>query len=328
MPSEYLKRILAGEPIIRLGHIWYGVDSRTTVTSVVFSPSQNVQTVRGLRTDAALAFSPRRRPPEKTVVVTIVVAYDAFPTHIQEFEAMLRVTPIISVQGSLINTLIDPAGVRAEEGVVQEHFMVVDNVEYSTIDAAPRDIRMTVILTKVATPFLKDDTQRYIKTLDGALRQAEVMQRMKECRGDSPTIEAIATMLGVNVDKYQQMVYAMRNRGNTMPLYSSRAIIRDGSRTGILGVYKSANPTVPLIYVAPLDTDVGIPLRGDRDAQLAPYVRPDMICWCETHGCDMYGYHILTRAEVLSLSHAEALKLIPVSATTASLSGRPIFLKE
>ena len=136
MVSDYIRRMAEGESIIRIGHIWYGVDSLATVTSVSFAPETNIRTIRSLRMEAATAFS-TGRVAEKTVVVTIVVNYEGFRKYVQELDAMKRVSPVVPVQGQLITTLIDPSSIRtAGDNAVSteyalasaEHFMHIDGI--------------------------------------------------------------------------------------------------------------------------------------------------------------------------------------------------------
>jgi len=272
--------------------------------------------------EAATAFS-TGRVAEKTIVVTIVVNYEGFRKYVQELDAMKRVSPVVPVQGQLITTLIDPSSIRtAGDNAVSteyalasaEHFMHIDGITYETIDNAPRDIRVSIVMTKVATPFLDDDSQRYAATIDDAFQQSAIIDRLEKTRGDNSAIEAIASMLGVTLDKYRVMIQAMQNRGSAYPIANGRSVIR--TETGnvyILGtVVEMLND---YIIISPLDTDIGIPVEPPYDMwQYSHASMKNIIVWCSSteKGVSQSGNRIMN-VYITKLTMAEARKKLPIN---------------
>ena len=347
MRVDYIDRMSRGESIVRIGHIWYGADEKTTVTSVAFAPATNIKTVRGLRTESALAFS-QNRPVEKTIITTIVVSYDAFRTHVQELDAMTRVTPVVPVQGVLFSALIDPLSSRQRGGdetnvtrllALAEHYVAIDSIELSTINEAPRDVQVTLVMTKVATPFLEDERERYIKTLDGAYQQASLVDSLNRTRGDSPATDAIARMIGVDVTQYQRMIYAMQNRGQRLPLENAKLVVHlaNGS-VAFIGEFRAFEHDQaingPIAYIIPLGVDVALPFRAREGAtKILGTVRRGTLC-CVIIGtspvCDDRGVY-LAEAYVITDTTGKlrsSTRILTPEMVATFADGQSVFLKE
>jgi hypothetical protein len=241
-----IKRMINGEPIIKIGHRYYGSDELTTVSSIMFAPETAIRTIRGLRVEAASAFTIDRKP-QLTLIVTVVVSYVAFRTHIQEVDAMVRIMPVVPVQGLAIASMIYEQVIPREDihtvsSITENNYknlamlrigMHIDSMNIQTLDEAPRDLKIEFTMT----PVRYNDV--YLVSYDDAVNQHSILSAINTVRGDNTTIDAIATMVGVDTTKYQKMLTMMKNKGMSLPITNSNVIYQSQTETSILVSYDS-----------------------------------------------------------------------------------------
>ena len=89
--ARHIDRMTAGEPLLRLGPIWYGAhadgsrDTQVTVSGIfTFSNKQLVQ-VQSLRTESAMSFT-SSTPPVDSMQIELIIHTDRFASHVQLVE--------------------------------------------------------------------------------------------------------------------------------------------------------------------------------------------------------------------------------------------------
>ncbi len=265
--SEYIARMTSGESLVRVGHLWYGTDG-STVTGLYYFSNKQVETLPGLRADAAIAFA-KSNPPVDTLRVELVVSYSHFSTMIQELFAMLQITPIIPVMNPAIAALTQPIdnnrdiylayGYDPDELVVATDSldaqgrtyiggqipsfrrlmeiyssvpiqMRVDVVRLESIDQASRDVRILLQLTRVLTANSYGDRVLYLETMDDALMQEQYVRKIETLGGDNEQIYAAGEMLGLNARVMQRMIDVMQKSNRLSEIFNSQR----GSGVGTL----------------------------------------------------------------------------------------------
>jgi len=225
--KQYIDRMVNGESLIRIGHIWYGIDTMTTFAGIGFFPQKNVETIRSLRVDAAMAFS-RSMPAVNTIRLDLVVHYSKFASHVQELEAATRISPVLPVVNPAICAMVSPtpseyARGNGSEQQEREYYakqimsMHIDNITIETMIAASQDIRVIVTMTRVLDTLADNTRNKYVRDINGAVTQENYIQRLGQQRSDDDQVRALGTMFGINSDEYQNMITAMEQKGKVLP---------------------------------------------------------------------------------------------------------------
>jgi len=224
-----------GESLIRIGSIWYGADALTTVPNIYYFGNKQMQTVLPIRAESAISFS-TSMPPVDTIQIELVVNYAAFRSHVQRLCAQTQVSPVLPILNPLIASITQPIQTNKQiyaaygfrevnnqdvrestnRSKIMEMYcsvpvqMRMDMLAIETIRGAPRNVRILVRVTRVLTANIYGDRVQYVKDMDGAVAQQNYIRDVVTEGGDDFQIDAMASMLGVDVDGLREMIAAMR----------------------------------------------------------------------------------------------------------------------
>lgn len=228
--TPYVTRMMAGEGLLRIGHLWFGDDKYTTVSGIYYFANKNVTSALPIRAESAIAFS-SSRPPVDTVQFDVVIHYRKFASHLQQLAAMLQVAPVLPVINPVAaaitqciqhnRSLYDAYGFNSEnlckdtaskDSVFQAYASVpvhmhIDAVSIKSV--GPRDLSLMIRATRVLTANAYGESVKYVKSIDDAYRQQEYIQAFKNSSGDNDQVIMIARMLGLHTDEMEQMIRAM-----------------------------------------------------------------------------------------------------------------------
>lgn len=241
---EYINRMSNPEyedALIRIGNIWYGVDSLTTVSGIYYFTNKKITPVKGLRVEAALSMASSQSPID-SVQIELIINYLRFTSHLQKLFALTQCCPIIPILNPLVASLLQPMSqnksIYASYGIKPELLeydsqrqhpletkasattpllayastpvmIKIDNIHTETIENHPREIRIILKVTRVLTSTAYGDKTLYITDLEGAVKQSKVLDDVRLSEGDTPQIDAMARMFGVNVPQIRDMIKYM-----------------------------------------------------------------------------------------------------------------------
>jgi len=232
--SDNIRRMAAGEPIARIGAIWYGDVSGTTIPNIYYFGNKNMQSVMPLRAESAISFS-TSSPPVDMLQMEIVINYSKFVTHLQRLMAQIQISPVLPVQNPVVAAMTQPVQTNKEVYVAYGFMnvndkdikdssnrralmnmyatvpvnMKIDNAVIETIPGNPRDVRVILRLTRTLTATVYGDKTQYIRTMEGAVNQNKYIEKLLSESGDNEQIAAMATMMGVNTPAIQDAIDAM-----------------------------------------------------------------------------------------------------------------------
>lgn len=233
--AAYINRMRRGDSLIRVGSIWYGTDALTTVPNIYYFGNKQMQTVLPVRAESAISFS-TSMPPTDTIQIELVVNYAAFRTHVQRLCAQTQISPVLPVLNPAVAAIVQPVqtnkhvyaayGFRevndqdirdsSNRAKLIEMYcsvpvqMRVDALAIETIRGAPRNVRILLRVARVLTSNIYGDRVQYVKTMEGALAQQNYIREVVTEGGDNFQIDAMASMLGVDVDGLRDMISAMQ----------------------------------------------------------------------------------------------------------------------
>ncbi len=234
--DEYVALMAKGEPIARIGALWYGADPGTTITNIYYFGNKNIQSVMPIRAESAISFS-TSSPPVDTMQMEIIINYSLFRSHLQRLMAQIQVSPVLPIQNPVVAALVQPVqtnrevyaaygfGRDVDRPEVRESRdrstlmrmyssvpvqMKIDNAAIETIPGSPRDIRVVLRLTRVLTASIYGDKVEYIRSMDGVLNQHMYINEILKEGGDNKQIESLASMFGIDAPALQDMLKQMR----------------------------------------------------------------------------------------------------------------------
>ena len=234
--NEYTQRMIDGEPIIRIGALWYGAETGTVVTNIYYFGNKNIQSILPIRAESAISFS-TSSPPVDTLQVELVVNYSRFRSHLQRLMAQIQISPTLPIQNPVVAALTQPVQTNQEvylaygfmkvndENVRNSSnraelmrmysstpvHMKIDNVSIETISGSPRDIRVIFRVTRIATTNVYGDRVMYLRTMEDAIKQHTYMNKLLTEGGDDAQVDAMATMMGINAPGIRGMIAEMLN---------------------------------------------------------------------------------------------------------------------
>lgn len=232
--ERYISRMTKGDPIMKVGSIWYGVEPGTTVSGISYFGNKQMTTLLPIRTESAISFS-TSKPPIDTLQIELIVNYSRFRTHIQRLTAQTQISPVIPIQNPVVAAIAQPVQTNKEVyvaygfGNVNESdikksiakktlmkmystapvHMRIDGVHIETIPGSPRDVRILLKVTRVLTANIYGDKVKYVKTMEDAVSQFTYINSILEEDGDNRQGDAIAAMVGIDPDAIRHMMDEM-----------------------------------------------------------------------------------------------------------------------
>jgi len=234
--KRQIDRMTKGDALLRIGNIWYGEDDRSTVTNIYYFGNKRIQTLLPIRAESAISFS-QSMPPMDTLNVELVVNYAAFRTHIQSLTAQAQISPVLPVMNPVIAAMTQPVQLNKrvylaygftdvnKEEILQstnerrlmEMYssvpvqMRIDSMSIETMPGTPRDIRIILTLTRALTSNIYGDRVQYVTSMEDAIGQHSYIKKVLSEGGDNLQGDAIAAMMGTDVEGMRGMIDAMRN---------------------------------------------------------------------------------------------------------------------
>ena len=240
---ENIGRLVNGEGLLRIGHIWYGENDVSTATSIYYFGNKKIQTVIPIRTESALSFS-SGTPPIDTLQVEIVVKYRGFRDYIQSLFAQLQITRVLPVINPTIASIVAPVQLNKDlyaahgyHDIVNDTSIInsssasarsklfkmycsvpiqmrIDQAMLSSIKGAPGSFRLLITLTRALSSNIYGDKVYYIENMDGSIEQEKYMKKYAEYGGDNERIKTVARMIGVPVSKYERIIESLKSALN------------------------------------------------------------------------------------------------------------------
>ena len=234
--SEYVTRMTNGEPIARIGALWYGAESGTVVTNIYYFGNKNIQSIIPIRAESAISFSTSGSFID-TLQMELVINYSKFRSHLQRLTAQIQVSPVLPIQNVVVAALTQPVQTNKDVYVaygfttvndlsiknsVDKYSLMrmyastpvqmkIDNMAIETISGSPRDIRVIMRLTRVLTATIYGDKVSYVRSMEGAINQHKYIKEILKEGGDNFQVTAMATMLGINAPDLSDMIEQMKN---------------------------------------------------------------------------------------------------------------------
>lgn len=234
--KTHIDRMKHGESLLRIGAIWFGNDSKSTVTHIYYFGNKQIETLLPIRAESALSFS-SSKPPLDTLQAEIIVNYDAFQTHVQRLMASVQISPVLPVLNPVIAAITQPVihnkQVYAAYGfsTINDDDVIngtnnsklmdmyastpvqmrIDTISIETITGSPRDIRIILKLTRVLTANIYGDRVTYVRTMEDAIKQHAYISKITSETGDNAQEDAIAAMCGIDVSGMRAMIDEMRS---------------------------------------------------------------------------------------------------------------------
>ena len=248
---EYIQRMAnpnSEEALIQVGNIWYGADGYTTLSGLYYFTNKNIVPIPGLRVESAISMSNSYSPID-SIQIELVVNYLRFKSHIQKLFALAQCCVIIPIMNPLVAALLQPMQqnkkIYIAYGIDQTALdwsskydspasvllayastpimVKIDSIHLESIANHPRELRVVMKVTKVLTTTTYGDKTLYIKTIDGAIEQSKIMDKISSQKSDTPQVDAMARMFGVSVPKIREMMKNMSGERYT-PTVSSKDI--------------------------------------------------------------------------------------------------------
>lgn len=135
---EYVKRMMHGESILRVGPIWYGINKNVTVANIYYVSNKKVNLIPTLRTEVAMSFA-STIPPVDTVQVELVVNYSAFHSNVQKLFALAQVMPVVPINNAIISTITQPIEHNRNIYVNYGYDMAEDVDVHALTEPSPQD---------------------------------------------------------------------------------------------------------------------------------------------------------------------------------------------
>lgn len=281
--KEYIDKLVKGEGLMRIGHVWYGKDDLSTVTSIYYFGNKKIKTVLPIRTESALSFS-IGSPPIDTLQVEIVVKYRGFREYIQKLMSQLQIAKVLPIINPTISAITAPVQLNKElyaahgyNDIVNDTNIInstsesardrlfkmycsvpiqmrIDQVILSSIKGAPGSFRLLLTLTRALSSNVYGDKVNYVTTLPGAIEQERYLKKYAEYGGDDERIKTIAKMMGVPVSKYENIIESMKSalNGTFSTLETSSYKITEVLSTTL---YRAEDSKGNKVYLSPYGTE-------------------------------------------------------------------------
>ena len=104
---DLLGRMMNDEALLRIGPIWYGVNTSTTVANIYYVTNKKVNLIPTLRTETAMSFA-STNPPIDTMQVELVINYQFFRENVQKLFALAQLMPVVPVHNLVIAAVTQP----------------------------------------------------------------------------------------------------------------------------------------------------------------------------------------------------------------------------
>lgn len=241
-----IQRMVNGEALMRIGHLWFG-NTGSTVHMISYAPSKQIDTARGLRMESAIAYS-NSRPPIDTLQVEIIISYQRFDL-LAELCAMLQVTPVLPVMNLIVAMAVQPIdmnrdvylayGIPGDDLIVATDLldddgktyagtripgrrrqfeiyasvpvqMRIDGVNITSVEEAPRELRVVVTMTRVLTANSYGHRPQYLRSYSDVVLQEEYIHTISQRGGDTTQTVAIGEMFGIQTRQLNRMITSMR----------------------------------------------------------------------------------------------------------------------
>lgn len=246
-----IDRMSSGGSLLRIAYLWFGIDKYTTVANLYYVTNKRVRAIPALRAEAASAFTDSKAPID-SVQIELILHYSKFSSHLAKLFALSQITPVIPVMNPLIASILQPLDLNKEVYIAYGYKNLVDRVSFEnigntnslskdieekniirrlyssvpvqthidsihvgTIKGSPRDLRVIIRITRVATANIYGECVKYVESLDDTIKQTKHINKILDANAGSDQMRILGNLMGTNTENLLNMIESVNSRGTT-----------------------------------------------------------------------------------------------------------------